>query len=505
MDRVDGYVGELEYVHGFYPEMGPLSLNLILLLQGIETVPLHQGFTYCDLGCGQALTSNMFAACHQEGDFHAIDFNHSHIEGAKKLAQKAGLTNTTFWEAKFSDMPELPLPDFDFIVLHGVYSWVNGENRHYIRDFIRQKLKVGGAVYVSYNSLPGWSTFAPLRQLMTSYADSLTGQLEQRINTSLAFIEQLKNLNLSFFKSNPAVNALFDQVSKSPRNYLAHEYFNRDWTLFYHSDVANDFSTADMTFAGSAVFADNLDFLRFSDEEQQVVNGIADQLIRETVKDFAVNQRFRRDIFTRKRPRLAHTQQKELFDALRFTAVLPAAKMALRVGFTRGEVQLPAEVYGPVIRALTEQPRSLNDLLRDPETASLGRDQLVQVLMVLRAANYILPASEPSAASVQSAKRFNLVFLEETIFNMGKQYLGSPLLQTALPLDWVQRLLLLCELTESKDPLAFVWELMLKNGKKLEKNGICLETPEENIEELKLQMQEFYAHQLPLLSRFGII
>lgn len=504
MNSVDGYVGELEYVHGFYPEMGPSALNLVLLLQGIEPVPLHQGFTYCDLGCGQAVTSNTFAACHQEGTFHAIDFNHAHIAGAAGMADRASLGNITFWEARFSDLHKLPLPDFDFIVLHGVYSWVNRENRQYILDFIRQKLKVGGTVYVSYNSQPGWAAFAAVRQLMTSYADGLSGRLEERIDRSVAFIESLKARDLSFFKANDSVNTIIEHISRSPKNYIAHEYFNRDWTLFFHSEVANDLSGADLTFAGSAVFADNLDFLRFPEEEQQVFNRIADPLVRETVKDFAVNQRFRRDVFTRKRTRLTQAGQRELFDAVRFAAVLPEAETAVPPCFTRGEIQLSKEVHIPVLDVL-QQHQSLDGLLRDPVLSHTGRDRIVQALLVLLAAKYIMPVTEPSTASLLSAKRFNLMFLEETINNTGIQHLVSPQLQAALPLDWFERLSLLCELTECRDPLDLIRNVMLGNGRAIERNGVRLSADTAGTGVLTAQLNEFRTGRLPLLYRFGVI
>jgi len=44
------------------------------------------------------------------------------------------------------------LPDFDYIGLHGIWSWISDENRQVIVDFIRKKLKVGGVLYISYNT-----------------------------------------------------------------------------------------------------------------------------------------------------------------------------------------------------------------------------------------------------------------------------------------------------------------------------------------------------------------
>ena len=185
MEAKEGYITDIEYVHGVYRELGPSALNLVLLIQSLEPIALEQGFTYCDLGCGQGESVNLFAACHPEGEFHGIDFNAAHIEGARGLARQAELDNIAFWEASFADLGALGLPDFDFVVLHGIYSWVGEENRRRVLEFLRAKLKPGGVVFLSYNSLPGWSLHAPLRQLLSSYAETLTGPLEQRVDESL--------------------------------------------------------------------------------------------------------------------------------------------------------------------------------------------------------------------------------------------------------------------------------------------------------------------------------
>ena len=64
------------------------------------------------------------------------------------------------------------LPNFDFIGLHGIWSRVSASNRSIIGEFIKNKLNVGGVVYVSYNSQNGWSSMIfPVRDLMKYYAD----------------------------------------------------------------------------------------------------------------------------------------------------------------------------------------------------------------------------------------------------------------------------------------------------------------------------------------------
>ena len=194
---------------------------------------------------------------------------------------------------------ELPLPQFDFIVLHGIYSWVGAENRRLVVEFLRDKLKPGGVVYLSYNSLPGWSSHAPLRQLLSSYADTQPGPLEQRVERAIEFVAapQIGGC-LHFPEPIPATSDFFEYICTLPRNYVVHEFFNRDWTLFYHADVVRDLAAAKLYFAGSAHFAENQEMLRFSPEQQLILDGVSDRVMRETVKDFAVSPLLRRDLFT---------------------------------------------------------------------------------------------------------------------------------------------------------------------------------------------------------------
>lgn len=505
MARVDGYVADMEYIHNFCRELGPSVLNLVLTMQGVEPISLSHGFSCCDLGCGQGLSTNVFAACHPEGQFYAIDFNRTHISGARGLASQARLANVTFWEASFDGLGKLDLPEFDFITLHGVYSWVNADNRKHIVDFIRCKLKVGGVVYISYNCLPGWSPVAPIRQLLISCADMTSDFLEEQINASIEFVGRLKSMNVAYFSINPSAGSFFDELSKRSRNYLAHEYFNEHWMPFYHADVVKDFAPANMTFVGSASFVDNLDFLKFSLEEQQLHKGIENSVFKETVKDFAVNQQFRRDVFTKGPKQLVQTAHPELVSRCRFALVVPREKDAITLNFPRGEAHFDPELYKPVLSALEEQHHSLNQLLLKPDIARFGSEKVHQALMVLLSAGYILPAVDPSPQAFVGTRLFNYALLERTALNMEPQYLSSPVVQNGIQLDWVQRLLLLCELTDSGDPLSFVSSMMREHNYALIKDGAVLQSWDENLEELGRRIRSFQACQLPLLKRLGVV
>ena len=69
--------------------------------------------------------------------------------------------NVTFLEQSFAEALTASMPRLDFIALHGVWSWISGENRCAIVDFINTKLKPGGVVYISYNALPAGPPMRP--------------------------------------------------------------------------------------------------------------------------------------------------------------------------------------------------------------------------------------------------------------------------------------------------------------------------------------------------------
>ena len=171
-DWSSGYVVDVEYTYGFYQELTPSLLGFLTLLQGVQPPDLGSpSLAYCELGCGQGFSTNLLASANPHIQFHATDFNPGHIVGARTLAQSARLGNVHFYDDSFAEfVNRSDLPDFDFITLHGIYSWISPENRRTIVEFIRRKLKPGGLVYISYNCMPGWASVMPLRRLLVEHA-----------------------------------------------------------------------------------------------------------------------------------------------------------------------------------------------------------------------------------------------------------------------------------------------------------------------------------------------
>lgn len=506
-----GYVADMGYTHGFYRELTPTLLSFVALTRGQRGPDVTGPLTYCELGCGQGFSMNLLAAANPHIRFYATDFNPSQIAGARTLAAEAGLSNVSFFDtsfAEFTDEPDLPR-EFDVISLHGIYSWISEENRQAIVNFIARKLKVGGLVYISYNCLPGWSAAAPMRQLMYLHAKSRGGPTAPRLEGALNFVEQIQNANAAFFRGTPGMKERFERVKGQNRNYLAHEYFNDDWNLLYHSDVAREFSAAKLSYLGSAAVLEQVDAINLTAEQQQLMAGIEDQTLRETVRDFMINQQFRRDVFVKGTvPHSSRTAQ-ESWLSQRFALSVHHDAIELKVKGALGEAAMQEDTYRPLIKGFSEGPKTLRELFVSPEIAALGWAKIQQAFSILVGMGHLqpcLPAKDESKRA-KGTKAFNQAVMTRARDHGDLQFLSSPVTGGGHTVGRFHQLFLMSLGEGGKTPedwATFTWKLIAAQGQRLLKEGKTLETEEDNLAELKAQAIDFGEKHLPVLRRLQI-
>jgi hypothetical protein len=507
-----GYVADISYTHGFYRELTPALLSLVELGRGQHGAEPGTTLDYCELGCGQGLSMNLLAAANPQVRFHATDFNPSQIAGARLLAAEVGLTNVHFYDHSFQDFDDAPgLPErFDVIALHGIYSWISAENRTAIVDFIARRLKVGGLVYVSYNALPGWAAAAPLRHLMYLHGKAKGGPTIHRLEPALGFVGRMQAANAGFFRANPALKDRFEKLKSQNRNYLAHEYMNDAWSLFYHSEVAEEMGAAKLTYLGSAALLEQVDAINLTAEQQVIMAGIDDPVLRETVRDFMMNQQFRRDVFIKGPLPLSASVAQEAWIDRRFALSVLRADVPLTVNGSQGEATLQAEVYAPLLDALAGGARTVRDLVANPVIAALGWAKLQQALVVLVGAGHLqpcLPAKDESKRA-KGTKAFNQAVLQRARDNADLQYLASPVTGGGVTVPRFPQLFLLALGEGRKQPdewADFAWRILLAQGQRIVKDGQPLDTPEDNLAELKIQAATFAEKQLPVLKSLQVI
>ena len=114
-------------------------------------------------------------------------------------------------------------------------------------------------------------------------------------------------------KVNPQVEEKFKKIKEHNRNYLAHEYFNRDWLPMPFGDMVKWLEPAKLSYACSAHYLDHLDAINLTPEQQEFLKDIPDPNFRETVRDYMVCQQFRRDYWVKGPRKMGALEQVEAF------------------------------------------------------------------------------------------------------------------------------------------------------------------------------------------------
>lgn len=510
-----GYVTDLGYTFGFYRELTPHIHKFSALTRGNRSSSADR-LAYCELGCGQGFSSNLLAAANPEYDLYATDFNPAQIAGAQALANAAGSKNLHFFDDSFAQFDaRTDLPQFDVIALHGIYTWIAKEHRDTIVRFIDRRLKPGGLVYISYNCLPGWSGPAPLRHLMYLHGKQAGGPTGMRLDPAISFVERIKSANARYFSSVAGLDKRIESLGEQNRNYLAHEYFNDAWDLFYHSDVAADLAAARMSYVGSANLLDHVDAVNLTADQQTILSETADPAFRETLRDYMVNQQFRRDIFARGAVPLSAGEAREIWLDGRFALSTPRVDVPLKVNGALGEATLQEDIYAPMLDAFSKPSEtgrsaaiSLRQLLTDsPKLADLGWARIQQAILVLVGVGHLQPCpvdAKGEGKRRESTKRFNLAVMEKARYTADLQALASPVTGGGISVDRFQQLFLLGQSQGEKDPVGFAWRMLDEQGQRILKNGKPLETAEDNIAELR-ERYAVFEKRLPTLKSLGVI
>ncbi len=508
-DWTDGYVADIDYTFGYYTELNPLRLRLAFLNMGLHFPEVG---TACELGFGQGMTVNLHAAASVVKWF-GTDFNPAHTQFAQQLTEVSG-SNAQLFEQAFAEFcSRADLPDFDYIALHGVWSWISEENRAVIVDFLCRKLKVGGVVYVSYNTQPGWAAMIPMRNLLLEHADIMGSKGQgsvARFNSALHFAEKLLATSPAYIRANPHVSERLKELGNHNGSYLVHEYFNRNWQALSFSKTAQSLSAAKLTFACSAHYLDHVDTLNLTDEQQNLLDTIPDALFRETVQDFCTNQQFRRDYWVKGAVRLTLLEQTEALRAQRVILAQARMDVSFKVTGSLGESTLHESIYNPILDVLSDhQVKTLAQIEQAVGTLGVNFDQMIQALMVLIGAGVLFPAQDDAmiAKAKQQTDQLNAYLCDKARGNAALLCLASPVTGGGIVVSRFSQLFLLARLQGKTQPeqwAQFVWSILATQNQCLIKDGIIIETASDSFAELLLQAQSFADKQLPILIALGI-
>ncbi len=397
------YVEDVPYVRHFLGDLSPARLRLVAALNGLTPPPVGE-LDYCELGCAHGDTIAALAASYPEGRFFGIDINATHIASAKRLARDGALENVGFLERDFEDLLGEDIGEFDYIVAHGLMSWVSPDKRRALLAFAQAKLKPGGLLYVSYNAMPGWASVEPLRQLLL-YPSAQAGESTlDRARRGVELAQALERGGAEYFAANPSASEMLRTMTQAGLPYVVHEYMHEHWVPMYFAHVAWEMRQHHLHFVGTLALHENLRELALPEALAPVVGSVDDRVAFESLKAFATNEFFRRDLFVKgKVPRTSQATAAHL-DATPW-GTIASAKAGERVArLPHRTVSLEGPVFDAIFDALEQGTVTVDELAARPDLANVSRDALREHLVRLLVAERIAPRSAPSRAVLPSSE-----------------------------------------------------------------------------------------------------
>ena len=204
-----------------FTQSQPSRLAAIAKIFGLASAPLSTA-RVLELGCASGGNILPLALQHPKAQFVGIDISRQQVATGRARIEKLGLKNI---ELQCKSLTELDqsLGEFDYIIAHGVYSWVPEEVQDAILEIASKHLSENGLAYVSYNVLPGWRINQPLRDAFLSLLPETMGAAN-RLANALDMAQFLKAGSAGRGAYGQAVATWADQLGQMPPDYIAHEY-----------------------------------------------------------------------------------------------------------------------------------------------------------------------------------------------------------------------------------------------------------------------------------------
>jgi methyltransferase-like protein/2-polyprenyl-3-methyl-5-hydroxy-6-metoxy-1,4-benzoquinol methylase len=302
------------------------------------TPPPFETARVLELGCGSGGNLIPYAINFPKAKLVGVDLSAEHIKEANDLKDKMGLKNLDFEQCDITKMSKQTHGTFDYIICHGVFSWVPDFVRERILEICRDQLSPDGLALISYNTLPGWNFVRSLRDMMIYHTKNFTNPAEK--------ITQARTL-LQFLSENTvdgtgAYKAVLEQelqiLNAANDSYIYHDHLEGENKQFYLHEFATMLDQHKLQYVGD-VHLNMMNAKNLGEGAFNILKDIADPIRHEQYLDFVTNRRFRVSVVAHADNKIDRRVKADVIDKLYMTANMspndPDADPTQEVVFTQ--------------------------------------------------------------------------------------------------------------------------------------------------------------------------
>lgn len=313
-DAIRAYYNQIPYSSHAYPHCAPEQLAAVASAFGHDAPPLA---TARILELGGAAGGNLIPAAirNPRARLVGLDLSDVQIATANERVQRLALENITFLRADIAEVDSTTLGEFDYIICHGLYSWVPQHVQEAMLRICSENLSAQGVAFVSYNTYPGWKAKEMVRDAMLLHAKQGASP-ESRIAHAKGMLGFLQNVSPPGGVMGAAVRESASLIKGAGDKYLAHEYLEPYNLPCYFQDFVARARGQGLMYLAEA----EPSMMVPSNYGHAVAEALSkalshDQVIMEQYLDFAVNRAFRQTLLVKAgdgAPRALHMSRERL-------------------------------------------------------------------------------------------------------------------------------------------------------------------------------------------------
>ena len=291
-----------------YQQTHPDTSASIARVLGLTPTDVEQS-RVLEVGCAVGGNIIPMAFALPDSQFVGFDISPAQIEAGQAIIEELGLTNIELITLDIMDATGETLGKFDYIIAHGVYSWVPDDVRDRLLAMCRELLTENGIANISYNVLPGWKMMGMLRDMMlhhtrdTDDTDDKVTQSRELIDFLVESVPKLPKGNVSFFSSyrdflegyNEFVIQGRDE-SSFPANLMLHDEIAVINHPVYFHQFAEHLEQHDLQYISEANLSKVMPTNLPQDVAQQLLGMSGNIIEMEQYIDFLYNRTFRQTL-----------------------------------------------------------------------------------------------------------------------------------------------------------------------------------------------------------------
>ncbi|HEV7928351.1 MAG TPA: class I SAM-dependent methyltransferase [Verrucomicrobiae bacterium] len=276
-----------------HPQTHPDRMTVIGALSGLNPAPVNQ-CRVLELGCGNGSNLVPMAWSLPGSQFVGVDLASQPIEKGVEMIRDLGLTNVRLICADLMSV-DRTWGEFDYIIAHGVYSWVPKEAREQILEICRLALAPHGLAFISYNAYPGGHLRQMLGEMMRFHVRGFESA-DERIKQAMALARFLAEAHNRSDEYQLWLKAEWNAVLNHAEGHLYHDELSEVNQPFYFTQFIQAAEAHKLQFVAEADYFEIFDFgLRDTTRETLAQLG-PNRILREQYLDFLKCRRFRQTI-----------------------------------------------------------------------------------------------------------------------------------------------------------------------------------------------------------------